>query len=193
MLVEAPYIKTQPAKEYTLVLDLDETLLHYFEQSEFEGELRIRPGADNFLREMSQHFEIVIFTAAMQDYADWALDHFNHQECITFRLYRQHALPFGGFYVKDLSRIGRDISRMIIVDNIAENFQLQPENGIFIKSWFQDPQDTALLELAPLLTAIAQSKVSDVRVALKLFRQHMLEQMAKGNMNPTLNLSSNIL
>ncbi len=51
--------------------------------------------------------------------------------------------------------MGRDISRMIIVDNIAENFQLQPENGIFIKSWFTDEKDTALFELAPLLVAIA--------------------------------------
>jgi CTD small phosphatase-like protein 2 len=48
---------------------------------------------------------------------------------------------------------------MIIVDNIAENFQLQPENGIFIKSWFTDEKDTALFELAPLLVAIAQSQV----------------------------------
>ena len=59
---------------------------------------------------------------------------------------------------------------MIIVDNIAENFQLQPENGIFIKSWFTDEKDTALFELAPLLVAIAQSKMTDVRDALKLFR-----------------------
>ena len=78
VLVEAPYVKALPAKEYTLVLDLDETLLHYYEKSEYEGELRMRPGADNFLKEMSQHFEIVIFTAAMQDYADWALEHFAH-------------------------------------------------------------------------------------------------------------------
>ena len=75
---------------------------------------------------------------------------------------------------------------MIIVDNIAENFQLQPENGIFIKSWFTDEKDTALFELAPLLVAIAQSQVQDVREALKLFRQYMLEQMAKGVQNPTL-------
>jgi CTD small phosphatase-like protein 2 len=59
----------------------------------------------------------------MQDYADWALDRFKNKDCISHRLYRQHALPSAsGFYVKDLSRIGRDISRMIIVDNIAENF-----------------------------------------------------------------------
>jgi CTD small phosphatase-like protein 2 len=39
-------------------------------------------------------------------------------------MYRQHALPYGPIFVKDLSRIGRDLSRTIIVDNVAENFQL---------------------------------------------------------------------
>ena len=81
---------------------------------------------------------------------------------------------------------------MIIVDNIAENFQLQPENGIFIKSWFTDDKDTALFELGPLLIAIAESNVNDVREALKIFRKYMLEQMAKGVTNPTQQLSANI-
>ena len=54
-------------------------------------------------------------------------------------------------FIKDLSRIGRPLNKTIIVDNVAENFSLQPDNGIFIKSWFEDPSDTALLELAPLL------------------------------------------
>ena len=54
-------------------------------------------------------------------------------------------------FVKDLSRIGRPLHKTIIVDNVAENFSLQPDNGIFIKSWFEDPSDTALHELAPLL------------------------------------------
>jgi TFIIF-interacting CTD phosphatase-like protein len=63
--VEAPYVKDKPTKDYTLVLDLDETLLHYFEKSEYEGELRIRPGADEFLKLLSEHYEIIIFTAAM--------------------------------------------------------------------------------------------------------------------------------
>ena len=53
-----------------------------------------------------------------------------------------------------MSKLGRDLSKVIIVDNVAENFQLQPDNGIFIRSWFDDMNDTALLELAPLLKGI---------------------------------------
>ena len=100
---------------------------------------------------MSELYEVVIFTAAMQDYADWVLDSIDKPKYITYRLYRQHASPTGMVFVKDLSRIGRPLNKTIIVDNVAENFSLQPDNGIFIKSWFEDPSDTALHELAPLL------------------------------------------
>eukprot|EP00826_Nyctotherus_ovalis_P065819 TRINITY_DN968_c0_g2_i11.p6 TRINITY_DN968_c0_g2~~TRINITY_DN968_c0_g2_i11.p6 ORF type:complete len:110 (-),score=37.82 TRINITY_DN968_c0_g2_i11:238-567(-) len=100
---------------------------------------------------MGRHYEVVIFTAALQDYADWVLDELDANKVISHRLYRQHALPYGSNYIKDLTRIGRPLSKMIIVDNLAENFQLQPENGIMIKSWIGDPHDTALYELAPIL------------------------------------------
>lgn len=80
-------------------------------------------------------------------------------------------------FVKDLSRIGRPLNKTIIVDNVAENFSLQPDNGIFIKSWFDDMSDTALFELAPLLKQIVEKKVKDVREALRKFRDQMIEQI----------------
>ena len=103
------------------MLDLDETLVHYYE-SNGEGKFRIRPGCDQFLREMSELYEIVIFTAAMQDYADWVLDSIDKNKYISYRLYRQHASPTGMVFIKDLSRIGRKLEKTIIVDNVAENF-----------------------------------------------------------------------
>ncbi len=57
----------------------------------------------------------------------------------------------GPNFVKDIGRLGRPLSRVIIIDDIAENFQLQPENGILIKAWMGEPEDTVLRELEPLL------------------------------------------
>jgi len=71
---------------------------------------------------MSELYEIVIFTAAMQDYADWVLDSIDKNKYISYRLYRQHASPTGMVFIKDLSRIGRKLEKTIIVDNVAENF-----------------------------------------------------------------------
>lgn len=112
--------------EYTLVLDLDETLVHYDEETEL---LNQRPGVEQFLLTMAQHYEIIIFTAGMQDYADWAIDQIGEEDniskrTISHRLYRQHALPCREFYIKDLSILGRDLNKTIIVDNISENFLL---------------------------------------------------------------------
>ena len=151
--VTAPFLPPLKSPKYTLVLDLDETLVHYFELAG-EGNFMVRPGCKEFLEEACKHYEIVIFTAALQDYADWVLDQIDEPRCISHRLYRQHAIPGGNYYIKDLSRIGRDMSKVIIVDNVAENFQMQPDNGILIRSWFDDPHDNALLELLPLLKGI---------------------------------------
>ena len=59
-------------KEYTLVLDLDETLVHYYEE---KNTVLIRPYAGQFLQQMAKFYEVVIFTAGTKDYADWALAH----------------------------------------------------------------------------------------------------------------------
>lgn len=52
----------------------------------------VRPYAQSFLKEMSEHYEIVVFTAAMPDYANWVLDNLDKNNYITHRLFRQHSL-----------------------------------------------------------------------------------------------------
>ena len=148
--VTIPFLPQGKQSGFTLVLDLDETLVHYYEIGG-EGTFLVRPGCTEFLRDVSKYYEVVIFTAALQDYADWVLNQIDAEGFISYRLYRQHAINAGSYYIKDLSKIGRDLAKVIIVDNVAENFQLQPDNGILIRSWFDDPQDNALLELLPLL------------------------------------------
>ena len=63
-----------------MVLDLDETLVHYFEVGN-EGHFLVRPGCDTFLREMSELYEVVIFTAAMQDVRNIGYLIFNFLVC----------------------------------------------------------------------------------------------------------------
>ncbi len=89
-----PYLpkleESKAASTYTLILDLDETLVHYSECGN-EGKFLVRPGTEEFLKEMARFYEIVIFTAATQDYADWVVDKIDPQHLIAHRLYRQHA------------------------------------------------------------------------------------------------------
>ena len=169
---------------YTLVLDLDETIIHCPDQHEIIP--LIRPGAELFLHELSKYYEIVIFTAAMQDYADYIIDNYLDKEkkYITHRLYRQHTTVLKRSYLKDISKLGRDLSKTIIVDNASDNFQLQIDNGIFINTWIDDESDTALNDLIPILKEIVIKNVIDVRKALRKVRDTMIRFYVKGDSNP---------
>lgn len=157
-LEENPKLPPCSPDTYTLVLDLDETLVHYYELDGM-GDYHIRPGMHEFLERMNQlGYELVIFTAATQDYADWVIDQIDPGRLIHYRLYRQHALPWGPIFVKDLSRLGRSLDRCLILDNVQENFMLQPHNGIFICTWYDDPHDTALFALTPLLDELLATR-----------------------------------
>lgn len=67
---------------------------------------------------------------------------------ISYRLYRQHTVQLGNGYVKDLSMIGRDLTKTLIVDNLKENFRNQPKNGIHIRDFLGEEDDEELEYLA---------------------------------------------
>jgi len=182
-----PYLPS-PSKPYTLVLDLDETLVHYNHQ---EG-LLLRPGCRKFLKEMALYYEIVVFTAATEDYADWAINILDNDKLIRHRLYRKHTLPNEGTYIKDLNRLGRDLSKVIVVDNVAANFRLQTENGIMIRTWTGDQEDKAFDELMPVLLQIAKSEFKDLRVALASLKTQINKNLRLGLKDPLSNISLNM-
>ncbi|CAD8049660.1 unnamed protein product [Paramecium sonneborni] len=147
---------------YTLVLDLDETLVHFIDETQ---EVLIRPYTQIFLEQMAKHFEIVIFTAGLQSYADKIIDKIDSMNVVKHRLYRHHTFLQGNVMLKDLSTLGRPLSKIIIVDNNHYNFVLQPHNGIKIKSWVGDDKDRALVELMQYLVKLM--KYEDIRIGLK--------------------------
>ena len=182
---KSPFLpeKTTDEKEYTLVLDLDETLIHYIDQPPNSCFLT-RPGALEFLEEMNKYYEIVVFTAGMKDYADWVLDQLDTNNYVKHRLYRHHVRANGFVLIKDLEKIGRDLKKTLIIDNLPENFSKQPDNGIFIKTWYNDMNDTCLYDLIPLLIRLVEERVEDVGVALKKYRDQVIRLISAGIKNP---------
>lgn len=163
-------------RKYTLVLDLDETLIH-FKNDLSKPKFLIRPYAYSFLKNLSSNFEIIIFTAAQKEYADWILDKIDSKNNIVHRLYREHCQMSKTSHLKDLGLLGRDLSKTIIVDNFAENFALHKENGICIKSWYGDLNDQVLVGLEKFLLQMAAADVDDVRPFMK---QHIENDPEKG-------------
>jgi len=153
----------------TLVLDLDETLVHSsFKRVSCEMELTLelgderhkvyvkkRPGVDEFLRTVAEYFEVVIFTASTALYANTLLDQLDTTGSISHRLFRDACTKYREGYVKDLSRLGRSLEHVTIIDNLPICYALQPENAIPIQTWRDDPEDTELYDLLPILVALA--------------------------------------
>ena len=179
--IKVPYLSKPTNKKFTLVLDLDETLIAFKISSNLEnkGLLKFRPGLDYFLLKMRSLYEIVVFTSATQEYADPIEDSIEQEEkYFDARLYRHHTIIYENDFVKDISRIGRPMNSIIIVDNMPQNFRLQKENGIFIKPfWGDDIFDTALFSLADILEKI-HNQFSDVRQGIFYFKDELLNKVA---------------
>ena len=56
--------------------------------------------------------------------------------------------------------MGRDLKKTIILDNCAENFQFQQDNGIFIRTWGGEQKDDSLYEIAALLRRNRERKIN---------------------------------
>ena len=178
-----PYLKFPCKKEYTLILDLDETLICFKSSKNDEniGNIHIRPGLEIFLEIIKEFYEIVIFTIGTREYANIILDLIekkNNTKYFDGRLYREHATKIGNKYIKDLSKIGRDISKTLIVDNNPHSFKFQHENGILISSYFGEKNnDKALVELQKLLIKIYKEK-GDVRESIEKHKEEIIQKIS---------------
>ena len=184
--VKEPYLDYPPLKEYTLVLDLDETMISFqFTQPENGiGQMHLRPGLENFLDVIKEYYEIIVFTSGTREYADMVLDVIEHKKQKKFfsgRLYREHTIKIGKKYIKDLSKIGRDLSRTLIVDNLPQSFKYQHENGILISSFYADEvdkkDDRALIELQKILIKIYEDK-EDVRLSILKYKEEIIRNVS---------------
>lgn len=169
----------------TLVLDLDETLVHssfkpimladHVIDIELDGMVhqvyvRRRPYVEEFLLRMSELFEVVVLTASLEVYADPVLDELDYEGYLVHhRLFRDSCANLNGNYIKDLSYLGRPLHTVIIIDNSPTSYLFQPRNALPIDSWFDDANDTQLRDLIPVLERA--SKVDNVFTVLDEHRQ----------------------
>ena len=183
--VGTPYIKEPNLKRYTLVLDLNETLINFKSTKGNQGLVRTRPFLFEFLDSVSQFFEVILFTCSTQNYTDSIVKAIEYKKkYFDYIFCRQHTTIIKNDFVKDLTRIGRSLDSIIIIDNMPQNFRLQKDNGIYIKSfWGDNSEDTALYDLIPILINIAKEK-DDVREQLKIFREEIVKKI-------TSNISKN--
>ena len=184
-----PYLNPiNPKYKYTLVLDLDETLVHYISDND-SAYIQIRPGTEDFLIDLAKYYEIVIFTAALQKYADIVINSIDPNNVISYRLYRQHTISIGNSNVKDLTKLGRDLRYVIIVDNCLENFALQSRNGLKIIDFEGNEFDDELEYLKEDLIKLVKMNINDVRDYLEKIQINMDK---RANFYQKINFNNNI-
>ncbi|KAI6655012.1 Carboxy-terminal domain RNA polymerase II polypeptide A small phosphatase 1 [Oopsacas minuta] len=162
-----------------VVIDLDETLVHssfrpvpdadFIVPVELDGRVHQvyvlkRPYVDEFLRYMGNTFECVLFTASLSKYAEPVSDLLDTCSCFQAKLYRESCVYYKGNYVKDLSKLGRDLTTTVIIDNSPASYSFHPGNAVPISTWFDDPNDTELRDLIPFFEGL--NKVDNVQRVL---------------------------
>lgn len=179
-----PEVDAQDRGKICVVIDLDETLVYssfkpisnadFIVPVEIEGTTHQvyvlkRPYVDEFLRRMGEMFECVLFTASLAKYADPVTDLLDQGGVFRTRLFRESCVFHQGCYVKDLSRLGRDLNRTLILDNSPASYIFHPNNAIPVVSWFDDTDDAELLNLLPVFEEL--SKADDVYARLEQLRE----------------------
>ncbi|GLJ15266.1 hypothetical protein SUGI_0249780 [Cryptomeria japonica] len=177
-----PPPQSQTAK--TIVLDLDNTLInatfsatpsHYdftvlVEELQEQPALcyvQKRPAVDNLLLQLAKtNFEIIIFTSAAKEYADDVLNKLDVHNSIKHRLYRDSCSRNRGIVYKDLSKLGRDLKNVILVDDNPQNYKMQPENALPIRPFYGDLSDRELWKVMEFCNMAA--KCEDVREAITI-------------------------
>ena len=172
----------QPESERkTLILDLDETLIHadfdriyqefdaiinfIYNGEEVQVPIFIRPGLFEFLQLVSQNFEIFIFTASIKEYADAVLNFLDPENKIfKFRFYRKDCINIKNrIFIKDLRIfLNRKLENLIMVDNSLYSFTNQISNGVLINSFYNDREDRELINLMSYLSMLHST--NDIRV-----------------------------
>ncbi|XP_074040416.1 CTD small phosphatase herzog isoform X2 [Leptinotarsa decemlineata] len=163
--LEEPYLYRK-----CMVIDLDETLVHssfkpisnadFIVPVEIDGTTHQvyvlkRPHVDEFLKRMGELYECILFTASLAKYADPVADLLDKWDVFRKRLFRESCVFYRGNYVKDLNKLGRELGQIVIVDNSPASYIFHPDNAVPVASWFDDANDSELLDLIPFFEKLA--------------------------------------
>ncbi|CAD8152903.1 unnamed protein product [Paramecium octaurelia] len=161
----------------SLVFDLDETLIHCQESNDdpsdivltikfptgetVEAGINIRPYCKEMLQILSQKYEIIVFTASHECYAQKVLNYLDpDKKFIHHRFFRDSCVVIqDGLHIKDLRVIGnRNIKDMVLIDNASYSFCFQLDNGVPIIPFYDNALDKELIYLTTYLMDLMQDQ-----------------------------------
>ena len=174
-------------KNYTLVLDITNTLIN-IKYANPQGQILIpnlRPGIFSFLNSVKPLYELVAFSSETREFSDVILNEIEkNKKFFDFKLYKDHCTLYKNRFVKDITKLGRDIRKIIIVDDDENNFVLNKENGIKIKPFLgeENNNDTSLFELKKILILFERMGLDDVRKGIKSYEKDIKDKISMNNL-----------
>jgi hypothetical protein len=178
-----PFVTNKNPKKYTLVLDLEDTLINIKISYENKAIIRPRPGLIEFLCGIKPFYEIISFCKLSQNYSSTIIRLIEkNRKLFDYNLYREHCTLVGRKFVKDITRIGRDMKTIIMVDDLQDNLKDFNDNGILILPYDGDNTkcDRVLYELKKLLILFYRLGYEDIRSAIKAYKDEIYEKITLG-------------
>ncbi|KAJ8755001.1 hypothetical protein K2173_015513 [Erythroxylum novogranatense] len=167
-----------PAEQhvFTLVLDLNETIIYSDWKRDRGWRTFKRPGVDDFLQHLAKFYEIVVYSDQLNMYVDPVVERLDTNHCIRYRLSRGATKYQDGKHYRDFTKLNRDPAKIIYVSAHGFENSLQPENCVPVKPFMMDdkgdaPLDTALLDLIPFLEYVARASPADIRTVLASYEK----------------------
>jgi hypothetical protein len=155
----------------TLVIDY-RCLMQFYYDDQLGLITRKRPGADLFIERAAQHCDLVFVcdrTRTEIEQFIWRIDPLSR---FSVRLYRQALYLKGNKLYKPLHKFGRNMARVLVIDQsllVSKDYQ---DNCIVLKPWgaFGVENTLDLVNLMPFIQQMAKTN-DDVRDQVRQFRK----------------------
>lgn len=162
--------------KYTLIINLDENIVHYVEEEE-KSYVKVRFNTDNFLKNLSEFYEIIFFTSLNKDYADIIIDNIDtEKKYVNFRLYREDTINFN---FKNFNKLGRKVETSIIINNYSES--PVNENELRINIFDGSEEDKELVYLEQYLIELVKFDENDIREFIPQIQEKINNHNCKNN------------
>ncbi|KAJ2853851.1 mitochondrial inner membrane protein required for protein import [Coemansia erecta] len=154
---------------YTLVLNLDDMLIHMDWTKESGWRIAKRPGLDHFISYMASMYEIVVFSTQPSHSGMLVMEKLDPLEYAPYRLYKDHMRNIDGKNYKDLTTINRDMSRVIMIDISPDSNKMQPDNVLMARPFYGDANDNWIKQITEFLEYVHMMEPKDVRPWIKTY------------------------
>ena len=146
-----------------LIFELDETLVHFWEEKD-NSYVKVRIGVEDFFDKIFDFCEITIVSTSSKEYTDIIVDNINKKKCyIQNRIYKELFDEDENF---DLSLINRDKKKCIFICHEEEFFNAPKSNILQLTEFNGEENDREIIFLFKEIMKLKDIDVPDIRKIL---------------------------